>query len=238
MNLLCPGTTTSYIRCPTTAEAIKILEQHTFTNPKTIIIHCGTNDIERIPNKAVSGNIEELIKTIRKEYPSCRIIISSLLPRSDHLLSQVQILNRQLERTISKLSNVLLVRHINLFQSINILIDRKHLNRKGVKLFARNLKGVFFSNKSQTKIGKGIKTARYQHFLTQQIPYHTKPQYHNSHHSMSHPSISPLMQSTHINHNDLSIQSQRHPSINPNDWNTKAASSKPMASNHIPSHVN
>jgi preprotein translocase subunit SecD len=72
MNLLCPGTTTSYIRCPTTAEAIKILEQHTFTNPKTIIIHCGTNDIEltaqchlfhsglfeHIPNKAVSDNIE------------------------------------------------------------------------------------------------------------------------------------------------------------------------------------
>ena len=77
VNLLCTGTSIS--RCPTTAAAIKILEQHTFTNPKTIII-------EHISNEAVSNNIGSLITNIRKDHPSCRIIISSLLPRSDHLL--------------------------------------------------------------------------------------------------------------------------------------------------------
>jgi coenzyme F420-reducing hydrogenase gamma subunit len=59
MNLLCPGTTTSYIKCPTTAEAIKILEHHTFTNPKTIIIHC-------IEQMTLSTSQTKLLVTILK----------------------------------------------------------------------------------------------------------------------------------------------------------------------------
>ena len=39
-----------------------------------------------------------------------------------------------------------LIEHQNLFPSNAILYDEKHLNEKGVKLFAKNLKRAFFGN--------------------------------------------------------------------------------------------
>ena len=44
--LLCPGSPTQYIRCPTVNGATKILDEYEFTSPQTFVIHSGTNDIE------------------------------------------------------------------------------------------------------------------------------------------------------------------------------------------------
>ena len=46
--LLCPNTTTSYIRCPTLTKARQIIQNTTFTDPNNFILHCGTNDIEHL----------------------------------------------------------------------------------------------------------------------------------------------------------------------------------------------
>jgi hypothetical protein len=82
--LLCPNSTTSYIRCPTVAKAKHIIQNTNFTNPKKFIIHCGTNDIEHLPpDQNLATEIEDITKLIRGKHPECRIIISSLLPRKD-----------------------------------------------------------------------------------------------------------------------------------------------------------
>ena len=147
--LLCPGSSCSYIKCPTMAKAIGIMEQYSFTNPKTFIIHCGTNDIEKVSNEEFCQKISTMLTTTQQKYPNSRIIISSLLPRSDNLLSKLPILNQRLEKICSPMAKVLLVKHDNLFASRNILYDRKHLNDKGFRLFAKNLKGAFFGNEIQ-----------------------------------------------------------------------------------------
>ncbi|CAB4030175.1 Hypothetical predicted protein [Paramuricea clavata] len=54
--LLCPNSTTKYLKCPTVEQAREIFDRHKFIEPKTFIIHCGTNDIENYllttsPNK-------------------------------------------------------------------------------------------------------------------------------------------------------------------------------------------
>jgi hypothetical protein len=44
---LCPDSTTKYIRSPTLFQARQKIETFNFSNPKNLIIHCGTNDIEQ-----------------------------------------------------------------------------------------------------------------------------------------------------------------------------------------------
>ena len=44
---LCPDSTTKYIRSPTLSQARQKIETFNFSNPKNVIIHCGTNDIEQ-----------------------------------------------------------------------------------------------------------------------------------------------------------------------------------------------
>ena len=55
-SLPCPNTSTHYIRCPTLTTAQDIMEKHSFTNTKSIIIHCGTNELEKISSSKVPSS--------------------------------------------------------------------------------------------------------------------------------------------------------------------------------------
>ena len=55
--------------------------------------------------------------------------------------------NSLIEKKCSRLANVHLIDHSNLFQQNNILHDAKHLNPYGVKLFAKNLKDMIYGGK-------------------------------------------------------------------------------------------
>ena len=144
-DLLCPGSKTSYIRCPTLPEANKIIEETNFTNPKTFLLHCGTNDLE---SNHSDNEITELITTttanIMKKYPKSRVIISTLLPRKDALHTRTENINRNLEKVLPN-KNVNVVKHDNIEQASH-LRDKKHLNTIGVKRFAQNLKRAYFGH--------------------------------------------------------------------------------------------
>ena len=120
--------------------ANKILEQHQFNNPKTFIIHTGTNDIDRCSIDNISNKTKTLLSSIRQKHPQARLILSSLLPRNDHLLQKAKTLNDRLEKFTNEFPNTTILKHTNLFESTQILYDKKHLNHKGVKIFAKNLK--------------------------------------------------------------------------------------------------
>jgi hypothetical protein len=63
--LLCPDTSTAYIRCPTIESAENILKQHDFKNPKTIIVHSGTNDIEKRLVESICKDTHSLLSSIK-----------------------------------------------------------------------------------------------------------------------------------------------------------------------------
>ncbi|CAB4034162.1 Hypothetical predicted protein [Paramuricea clavata] len=142
--LLCPDTSSAYIRCPTIESAENILKQHDLKNPKTIILHSGINDIEKRSVESICKDTHSLLSFIKSKHPHTRIILSSLLPRNDYLLEKAQKLNKQLIKISFEFTNTNLVKHDNLFRSTAILYDKKHLNSKGVKIFAKNLKGCLF----------------------------------------------------------------------------------------------
>lgn len=146
LNLLCPGASYRYIRCPTLSKAKEILEHSEFHQPKTFIIHTGTNDLEKSSNSTLSSLTSDLLNIITVKFPGSRVLVSSLLPRDDNLHARVLEVNNQLKQKCLSMANVHLIEHTNLFQASAILYDKKHLNEKGVRLFAKNLKRAFFYN--------------------------------------------------------------------------------------------
>lgn len=167
INLLCPGTSTEYVKCPTLPSASQFLSEHNFTSPETFIIHIGTNDIEKASPEEVYNQTLAVVNQINTRYPKCRILLSHLLPRTDHLIQKVKTLNSKLDDI--QHTNLTNVTHHNLFRSHQILYDKKHLNHKGVKLFAKNLKGAFFaSTRNDSKRRTNNNWNRNAHYSPQQ----------------------------------------------------------------------
>ena len=52
--------------------------------PNTVIVHLGTNDIETQTPEDVHANLLQFKFEVEEKF-QCRTLISSILPRSDHL---------------------------------------------------------------------------------------------------------------------------------------------------------
>ena len=110
--LLCPNTTTSYIRCPTLTKARQIIQNTTFTDPKNFILHCGTNDIEHLqPEQNPDKAIEDIVGLVKEKHPECRVIISGLLPRRDELNKNITSINNRIEKVLENKQNTSFIHH-------------------------------------------------------------------------------------------------------------------------------
>jgi hypothetical protein len=65
-----------------------------FTNPRAIVIVCGTNDLNRNVNDGVQC-ISDLVLKAAQNFPDAVIIMSSILPRED---MDVRKINLELRR--------------------------------------------------------------------------------------------------------------------------------------------
>ena len=131
-----------YIRTPLIEHARSYLQSQIHTAPQLIILHTGTNYLERTssPEDLIS-NILILITEASTKFPLSKIFYSTLLPRSDIPTPIITSINNQLISSCSRLPNVQLVKYDNLFANQpNILYDQKHILKRYVKYFAKNLK--------------------------------------------------------------------------------------------------
>jgi hypothetical protein len=135
---LCPKSLYSYIRCPTLKHAQEIISTSVFTNPKTFIFLCGTNDLDHnIDNSKICSDTLKIIDQIKVKYPECQIILSSLLPRMDNQQPRINLLNQKIKEKCTNKTNVLHVKHSGVFVSYQHFHDRKHLNEFGIRAFAK-----------------------------------------------------------------------------------------------------
>ncbi|CAB4014084.1 Hypothetical predicted protein, partial [Paramuricea clavata] len=145
---LCPDSTTKYIRSPTLSQARQKIESFNFSNPKNLIIHCGTNDIEQ-PGKNTITETLEIVDLVKQKHPNCRILVSSLLSRKDELNNKVPTINEELKTRLSSKTKTTYIQHTNI--SSADLHDKKHLNERGVKKFAKNIKAAYFNTTPKKK---------------------------------------------------------------------------------------
>ena len=129
----------NYVRAPLITQASSFL-QSIHAAPHMILIHTGTNDLERSSPEELISNILTLITEASTKFPSSKILYSTLLPRNISPSTIISI-NQQLITSCSKLPNVQLIAHDNLFKNgTNFLRDNKHILKRHIGLFAKNLK--------------------------------------------------------------------------------------------------
>ena len=168
---LCPDSTTKYIRSPTLSQARQKIETLNFSNPKYFIIHCGTNDIEQ-PGKNTITETLEIVDLVKQKHPNCRILVSSLLSRKDELNNKVPAINEELKTRLSSKTKTTYIQHTNISNAD--LYDKKHLNERGVKKFAKNIKAAYFNTTPKKKEMNKKYTPRDTH--NQNFPQHMRTQ--------------------------------------------------------------
>ena len=113
-------------RGPTTTQMKWHVKPTMEQNPKNIILHCGTNDINDDSDpQNVAEEIVELAKSISKDCNS-NVTVSGIVPRYGKLNEKVRSVNRLL-RIYCRNMDMRFVGHENINPS-------KHLNRSGLHI--------------------------------------------------------------------------------------------------------
>ena len=131
------------IFCPTISSVTKILMESNLGNPRHIIVHVGTNDIEHKTLDSCQSQFQEMVRITVEQYPSANFLISSLLKRSDDKDTRRLNLNAELSPICIPFPNVHVVNNENIPE--DHLFDNKHLKMS-------NLKDVIFNRMRQNRL--------------------------------------------------------------------------------------
>ena len=88
--------------CFTTVKAKEFIKEPRFQNPKQILIHVGTNDMEQLSNGDCVNSICQVIDNASKQFPNSKIFYSNLLTRTDEHQSRVKTTNAATQPEIKK----------------------------------------------------------------------------------------------------------------------------------------
>lgn len=166
---LFPGRPSAQIWSPTSSKAMEQLSSQNFQGVKHILIHTGTNDLTG-HNKDIPRMLREVAMKATTEFPTARVTISALLPRRDMPQHVINNINADLIKKCAQLPNVHVALHGQILHQH--LCDRLHLNQRGVRLFAKNIKDTALDRDTSTPHTK-TRTTNSQANLPRS-PRHTK----------------------------------------------------------------
>ena len=120
---------------------VRVLLQDIHDCPSVIIIHDGTNDLTASsPLNDFIYDLTTLINQASAKFPHSKVIYSTLLPRADFPIYTIKYINQQLIASCSKLPNVSLIGHENLFAyGPELLDDDRQIKKRHIGLIATNL---------------------------------------------------------------------------------------------------
>ncbi|XP_071062719.1 uncharacterized protein [Pseudochaenichthys georgianus] len=123
--------------CSTTGQAMKLLKKETLRSPQYLVIHTGTNDLHSLRRDTAEA-VRKMAEQASKEFPDTRIVVSTLLPRTDTPPHVIHDINMEIRKGCATLPNV----HLALHSTIGPwdLYDGLHLHRERVGIFAKTLK--------------------------------------------------------------------------------------------------
>ena len=153
---LYPNYSVKKVPCMTIDKCFQIMNDSRFKKePKTMLLHFGTNDIEHNDQETVTDDLVEIINLICRRLPLSKIIISALLPRKDSFNQVVNEINSSVLKQIRQLHNAHFLSHQNIHSSgANLLRDNKHLNSKDLKMFIVNIKDCILGRLGNTRINE------------------------------------------------------------------------------------
>ena len=104
--------------------------------PERTIIHCGTNYLNNNTPQSIADNISTLAKSSQQE--NITVLVSSIVPRKDHLDKKGKELNVILEKKCNEM-NLAFISHGNIRTRYHYNYDGLHLNDKGATLLTENV---------------------------------------------------------------------------------------------------
>ncbi len=132
-NKLFPGKKVLSKRCSTTGQAMKLLKKETLKSPQCLVIHTGTNDLHSL-RKDTAEAVKKMAEQASREFPNTRIVVSTLLPRTDTPPHVIHDINMEIRRGCATLPNV----HLALHPTWD-LYDGLYLHKIKVKILAKTL---------------------------------------------------------------------------------------------------
>ena len=96
-------------------------------------------------------NHHDVIDEIQYKHPDCNVLISLLPPRLDHLHERTRSINQRIEDSYKGVRKVHIINHDNIKANNEHLSDKKHLNSSGVRVFAKNIKSVYFKSLAERR---------------------------------------------------------------------------------------
>ena len=134
------------IFCPTFMQTKRFLDAiHVVKQPKYILLHCGTNDLENpdFSEEKFENDFIVVVSRLREVFPSARITVSSLLPRDEmKFYCPLRNLNDFLAGCCSAGHNIVYMRNSNI--KFSMLLDNKHINYEGFKILLANIRFTVF----------------------------------------------------------------------------------------------
>ena len=117
-----------------------------FTDISTLVIHCGTHDIQSVPVDVLINKLKNVISLALELNPDIKIIVSNLTPRGDDLMLDLtrQEFNIKILKEFNDNSAVMISDNTRLSTDGFITDkfygqDKIHLNADGTKILAANL---------------------------------------------------------------------------------------------------
>ena len=105
-------------------------------NPETIILHCGTNDLEGNDSaQTVAENIAELAQALNTNVN--KVYVSGIVPREDRLNEKAKEVNEKLQR-ICQRRKIQFIDNHNIDPHLYLNGSRLHLNYQGTCCLANN----------------------------------------------------------------------------------------------------
>ena len=132
----------------TTTDVLLRLDPIIAAKPAAVFVKIGTNDLQRVPDRAVSyRQYRQIVTRIQAGSPGTRIYLQSLLPREAAMREEVEGYNRQIKAMAAELG----VDYIDLYPAFlapdgsirdELTLDELHLSGEGYRVWQSRLEPV------------------------------------------------------------------------------------------------
>ncbi len=89
----------------TTGQSLKLFKKEALRSPKYLVIHKGTNYLHSLHKDTVEA-LKKMAEQANREFPDNRIVVSTLLPRTDTPPHVIHDINMEIRRGCATLPNV------------------------------------------------------------------------------------------------------------------------------------
>ncbi|XP_078364183.1 uncharacterized protein LOC144648527 [Oculina patagonica] len=131
---------TTILKCGNINSAKSTISESGLKDPQILVFNVGVNDVESTDDATtISNKLTEVIFLTKSQFPTAKIVVSEITPRSDELNGKVEQTNVQLRSALENVENVYVVSHGNIKEK-NCFHDAKHLSRTvGIPKLASNI---------------------------------------------------------------------------------------------------